>query len=87
MGEFQIWVDEGMRLGHGTTSAGEAQVTGDGACCNLSLKIAAKSVRAAMVSSPTLANGTSGCGFCKASVMSLAAISNRSVDDNCGERI
>jgi hypothetical protein len=84
MGEFKIWVDEGMRLGRGTTLAGEARVAGDGSCCNLSLKIAAKSVRAAMVSSPTLANGTSGCGFWKASVMSLDAISNRSVDDNCG---
>jgi hypothetical protein len=40
--------------------AGEACVTGDGGCCNLSLKIAAKSVRAFTVSSPTLAKGTSG---------------------------
>jgi hypothetical protein len=54
MGEFKIWVDEGMRLGRGTTLAGEARVAGDGACRNLSLKIAAKSVRAAMVSSPKL---------------------------------
>jgi hypothetical protein len=37
-----------------------------------------------MVPSPTLANGTSGWGFCEASVMSLAAMSNRLVDDNCG---
>jgi hypothetical protein len=60
MGEFKIWVDEEMRLGRGMTLAGEAWVAGDGACCNLSLKIAAKSVRADIVSSPTLANGTSG---------------------------
>jgi hypothetical protein len=32
----------------------------DGVFCNLSLKIAAKSARADMVSSLTLANGTSG---------------------------
>jgi hypothetical protein len=84
MGEFKIWLGEGMRIGRGTTLAGEACVTGDGACCNLSLKIAARSARAAMVSSPTLVSGTSGCGFWKASVMPLAAISNRSVDDSCG---
>jgi hypothetical protein len=60
MGEFNIWVDEGMRLERGTTVAGEAGVVRDGACCNLSLKIAAKSARAFMVSSSTLANGTSG---------------------------
>jgi hypothetical protein len=73
-----------MSLGRGTALVGEARVSGEGACCNLSLKIAAKSARAAMVSSPTLANGTSGCGFWKASVMSLAVISKRSVGDNCG---
>jgi hypothetical protein len=84
MGEFKIWVDERMRLGRGTPVAGEARVAGDGASCNLNLKIAAKSVRAAIVASAMMANGTSGCGFRKASVMSLAAISNRSVDDNCG---
>jgi hypothetical protein len=59
MGELNIWVDEGMRLGCVTTLAGEARVSGDGACCNLSLKIAAKCAKAAMVSSPTQANGTS----------------------------
>jgi hypothetical protein len=84
MGVFKIWVGEGMRFGRGMTLAGEARVSADGGCCNFSLKIAAKSVRAAMVSSPTLANGTYGCGFWKASVISLAAISYRSVDDNCG---
>jgi hypothetical protein len=41
MGEFKILVDAGMRLGRGMTLAGEAWVAGDGACCNLSLKIAA----------------------------------------------
>jgi hypothetical protein len=60
MGEFNIWVDEGMRLGRWTSVAGEAWVARDGACCNLSLKIAAKSARALTVSSPTLAKGTSG---------------------------
>jgi hypothetical protein len=84
MGELKIFVGEGIMIGRETTLAGEARVSGSGACCNLSLKIAAKSVRADMVSSPTLENGTSGGGFWKASVMSLAAISNRSVDDNCG---
>jgi hypothetical protein len=84
MGEFKIWVGEGLRLGRVTTLAGETRVSGDRACCNLSLKIAAKSAKAAMVSSPTQANGTAGCGFWKASIMSLAAMSNRSVDDNCG---
>jgi hypothetical protein len=40
MGEFKIWVDEGMRIGRGTPLAGEARVAEDGACCKLSLKIA-----------------------------------------------
>jgi hypothetical protein len=84
MGEFEIRVGKGMRLGRGMTVAGEAWVARDGACCNLSLKIAAKSERAFTVSSPTLAKGTSGWGLWKASAMSLAAISNRSVDYNCG---
>jgi hypothetical protein len=84
MGEFNIWCGEGMRLGLGATLAGEGRVSGDGSCCNLSLKIVAKSARAVMVSSPTLVNGTAECGFLKASVMSFAAISNRSVDDICG---
>jgi hypothetical protein len=60
MGEFEIWVDEGMRLGHWTTVTGEVWVARDGACCSLSLKIAAKSARALTVSSPTLAKGTYG---------------------------
>jgi hypothetical protein len=60
MGEFLIWADAGARLGGWTILAGTASVVGDGVCCILSLKIAAKSVGAAMVSSPTLANGTSG---------------------------
>jgi hypothetical protein len=60
MCEFLIWSDEGARLGRWTILAGAAWVVGDGVCRILSLKIAAKSVRTAMVSSPRLANGTSG---------------------------
>jgi hypothetical protein len=44
-----IWADEGARLGRWTILAGAASVVGDGVCCILSLKIAAESVRAAMV--------------------------------------
>jgi hypothetical protein len=84
MGEFKIFFDEGAPLGRWTVLAGAAWVVGGGACCILSLKIAAKSVRAAMVSSPTLANGTSGWRFCKPTDVSLTAMSNRSVDDNSG---
>jgi hypothetical protein len=82
MGEFKMWVGEGMRFGQGKTLAGGARVSGDGGCC--SLKIAAKSVRADMVSSQTLENGMSGYVFWKASVISLAAMSYGSVDDSCG---
>jgi hypothetical protein len=60
MGELLIWADEGARPGCWTILAGAAWVAGEGACCNLSLKSVAKSVRATMVSSPTLANGTYG---------------------------
>jgi hypothetical protein len=84
MGEFKIWCGEEMRLGPGATFAGLARVLGNGACCYLSLKIVVKSTRAVMVSSPTLVNVTTGCVFWKASVVSLAAISNRLVDDCFG---
>jgi hypothetical protein len=84
IGEFKIWFDDATRLGCCETCGGTASGAGDVGCHNLSLKIAAKSARANIVSSPTLANGTTGCEFCKASVMSLAAMSNRSADDNCG---
>jgi DNA replicative helicase MCM subunit Mcm2 (Cdc46/Mcm family) len=64
MGEFLIWADEGARLGRWTIVAGAAWVAGDGVCCILSLKIAANSVRAAMVSSQMLANGTNELHLC-----------------------
>jgi hypothetical protein len=60
LGEFNIWFDDGAWFGHGKTLGGAAWGAGDGVCRNLSLKIATRSVRADMVSSPTLANGTSG---------------------------
>jgi hypothetical protein len=84
IGELNIWLGGGTRLGRETTLGGESIVVGDGACCNLSFKIAARSVRADIVSPLTLVNGTSGRGLCKASVLSLDIISNRSVDDKCG---
>jgi hypothetical protein len=60
MGEFKIWFDDGARLGRWNTLGGAAWGAGDEVCRNLSLKIAAKSVKADMVSYPKLANGTSG---------------------------
>jgi hypothetical protein len=60
MGELKIWLDVGARLGHGKILGGAAWGVGDGVCHHFSLKIAAKYVRADMVSSPTLANGISG---------------------------
>jgi hypothetical protein len=41
MGEFKILFDDGARLGYGKTLGGAACGSGDGVCCNLSLKIAA----------------------------------------------
>jgi hypothetical protein len=51
---------------------------------NLFLKISASFVSAAIVSSPTCANGTSGWGFFNALNVSLAAMINLYVEDNCG---
>jgi hypothetical protein len=59
-GEFKIWLDDSARHGRCKTIGGTAWGVGDGVCCNLSLKIAAKLASAEMVSSPTLANGTFG---------------------------
>jgi hypothetical protein len=84
MGEANIGLDVSARHGRWVTFGGAAGGVGGGVCRNLSLKIAANSASAEMVSSPTRANGTSGWGFCKASVMYLAAMINLSVDDNCG---
>jgi hypothetical protein len=39
MGEFNIWLGGGTMVGRETTLGGKICVTGDGACCNLSLKI------------------------------------------------
>jgi hypothetical protein len=84
MGEAKIGFDDSARLGLWVTFGGAAGSVEGGVCRNLSLKIAANSVSAEMVSSPTRASGTSGWVFCKASVMSLAAMSNLLVEDNCG---
>jgi hypothetical protein len=73
MGEFNIWFDDSARHGRWKTVGGTAWGVGDGVCRNLSLKIAAKSASAEMVASLTRANGTSGWGFCKASVMSFGS--------------
>jgi hypothetical protein len=51
---------------------------------NFFLKIVANYDNADNVSSPIAANGTSGCGFLKASVISFAAISNLSMEEIFG---
>jgi hypothetical protein len=84
MGEAKIGFDDSVRHGRWVNFGGAAASVGDGVCCTLSLKMAANSAGAKMVLSPTRVNGSSGWGFCKASVMSLAAMINLSVDDNCG---
>jgi hypothetical protein len=84
MGEAKIGLDDSARHGRSVTFGSAAGGVGDGVCCNLNLKIAANAASADMVSSLTRANGTSGSGLCKASVMSLVAMINLSVDDNCG---
>jgi hypothetical protein len=84
MGDFKTGVDDSERHGRWKTVGGAAGGVGDGVFRSLSLKIAANSARAEMVSSLTRANGTSRWGFCKASVMSFASMINMLVDDTCG---
>jgi hypothetical protein len=59
-------------------------MTGASAFLNFLVKISAKVASADLVSSPMAAKGISGCGCFKASVMSWAAMSTRSVEDICG---
>jgi hypothetical protein len=60
MGEAKIGCDDLARHGRWVTLGGAAGSVGSGVCRNLSLKIAANSESAEMVSSPTRVNGTSG---------------------------
>jgi hypothetical protein len=76
MGEAKIGLDDSARHGRWVTFGGAAGSVGGGVCCNFSLKIAANSASAEMVSSPIRANGTYVWVFCKSSVMSLAAMIN-----------
>jgi hypothetical protein len=60
MGEAKIGLDDSARHVRCLTAGSAAGSVGGGVCHNLSLKIAANSASAEMVSSPTRANGTSG---------------------------
>jgi hypothetical protein len=83
-GEIKIGLDDLAWHGRWVILAGGAGTMGMWTFSNLSLKMSASAVSAEMVSSPTWVNGTSGCGCCNAFDMSLAAMSNMSVEDNCG---
>jgi hypothetical protein len=86
MREANIGLDDLARHVHSVNLGGAAGRVGVYFFRNLSLKISASSVRAEMVTSPTWVDGTYGWGFGKASIISLAAMINISVEDNCGIR-
>jgi hypothetical protein len=84
IGEANSRLDDSARHGRWMTFRGAVGSVATKVCCNLSLKIAANSASAQTVSSLICMNLTSGWGFCKASVMCFAAMSNRPVDNSCG---
>jgi hypothetical protein len=63
---------------------GTSGISGASAFLNFLVKFSAKVAIADIVSSPMVANGTSGWGCFKASVMSWEAISTLSVEDIYG---
>jgi hypothetical protein len=84
MGEVRIGWDKTAGFLFSAALAGAFENPGAWTFWNSLFKISASFVSAAIVSSTTCANGTSGWGFFNALDMSLAAMINLHVEDNCG---